>query len=574
MLHFLFVWLICLIPISGGLTAQEDMPFKPAGENREMKYNFALSEGLKFKMLGNPAEAARYFTECTEVLPDRPVPWYELALLAVNDKDFARAEAWVMTARKLDPENTWYRLLEVQILTAQDRFREAADLYLDLRDIDPEEKAYTLAALSMLIQSGEQKEALKLIREIKQDEDLLAEALLKEKDIYLSQGKTNLALKRMRELADAFPDQIEYRGMLAEWLAEQGRDEDALREYQSIKDSNPGNPIVYFSLGQFYSDKGMKTEAIREFKTGFQSKQVSPDIKYSLFLELLRENQSDSLNGEMVELLKAMYVADAGHPGIDGLYADYLYNTGNVQESEPIYKRVVQSNPSAFMAWQRLLFIQNDQLDFEDMFQFGKRASQLFPNQSVFFLFYGLAANALEKYEEAVEALKKGKRLNAPNSDVTKQYYISLGDALFHTGAYEEAFRNYDLLLVLDSENAVVLNNYAYYLSLIDQDLDKALHMIEKCLQLEPDHPTYLDTYAWVLFKRGDYAQALVQIEKALLLETGEASGEVLEHYGDILFKNGNTNKAVEIWEQAERTQGASEDIRKKIENRRLHDEP
>ena len=553
--------------------AQEKQEFAARGETQEMRYNFALSEGLKYKMLGNPTEAAVFFKQCNELLPERPVPYYELAMIAFMEKKYPEAEALVQTAVGLDRQNKWYRFLAVQVLVAQERFSEAAKAYLSINQELEQNNDYVLAAVNLLTQAGQTKEALNWIKILKKDPDYRDEAMIREKEILLSQGKDKKAIAIMRELADENPDMIEYRGILAELLVEKGFDREAIEEYQKIKDSNPDNPIVYFSLGQYYYDKNRRKEAIREFQTGFRSKQVNPDIKYNLFLELASKNPEDSLNQDLVNLLDAMYEADHGHPGIDAIYADYQFNTGHMDEAEVVYKRVVNTNPGHFLAWQNLLFIQNDQLDFEEMYDYGKRACLVFPNQTLFFLFHGIACNALERYTEAVEVLKKGKRLNSGNAELTKQYYVSLGDALYHAGQAEEAFQNYELALVLDNQNPLVLNNYAYYLSVENKDLDKALTMIEKCISLEPDNATYLDTYAWVLFRRGSYEQALIHIEAAIKNDKDEISGEVMEHYGDILFMNQRTEEAIQAWMDAENLSGASSSIGLKIKYKSINGE-
>jgi tetratricopeptide (TPR) repeat protein len=111
------------------------------------------------------------------------------------------------------------------------------------------------------------------------------------------------------------------------------------------------------------------------------------------------------------------------------------------------------------------------------------------------------------------------------------------------------------------------MNNYAYYLSLEGQHLDKAERMISKVIEFEPFEPTYLDTYAWVLFKRERYFEAIFVMEQALN-NSKEPSGTLYEHYGDILYKNGQTEKALEYWKKAVETDDddLSEHLKLKIE--------
>lgn len=564
-LRTVFLAGIVLFFVSGHSLAQNALQPEKKGMDAEMKYDYSFSEGLKYKMLGNPTEASSHFSLCTSLLPERPTPYYELALIDFRSEKFPEAEGYIQTAIQIDPDNKWYQLLYIQVLIALQRKIEAADAYFSVYQSFPEQTEFLVAGIDLLIAGGESKQALKKLSELEQVDGYAAEAAMRQKDMYLALGKEKRAIKILEALADDFPDQAEYRGVLAELLAEKGYDERAMEEYLKIKESNPDNPVVYFSLGQFYMAKGQRNKAVQEFETGFRSKQVNPEIKLNLILELLKEQSADSLTPDMSNLLDALYETDNGHPAIDALYANYLFDSGRVEQAEDIYRRVVVSDPGNFAVWQRLLFIQNDQLDFDEMYDYAKRAVTAFPNQSLFYLFYGMSCNVLEKYEEAVPVLRKGKRLNSGNSDLTKQYYISLGDALYHTGNHEEAFKNFDLLLVLDSDNIVVLNNYAYYLSQLEQELDKAVDMIQKTLVAEPDNPTYLDTYAWVLFKMGEFQQALEVMEQVIQMDEADLSGEVMEHYGDILYRNKRKEAAVSAWKKAKKLSGAGPLIDKKI---------
>lgn len=95
----------------------------------------------------------------------------------------------------------------------------------------------------------------------------------------------------------------------------------------------------------------------------------------------------------------------------------------------------------------------------------------------------------------------------------------------------------------------LVLNNYAYYLSLRNENLSKAEQMSSQAVLLEPENGTYLDTYAWVLYMRKDYSQALYYMKLAIQYSP-EISGVLYEHYGDILYRNDEKEKALEMWKK------------------------
>ena len=123
----------------------------------------------------------------------------------------------------------------------------------------------------------------------------------------------------------------------------------------------------------------------------------------------------------------------------------------------------------------------------------------------------------------------------------------------------------FDKVLEMNPQDVLVLNNYAYYLSLLDQDLSKAEDMSSKAVMLEPDNGTYLDTHAWVLFKRKVYSESLYYMKQAME-KTTDPSGVLYEHYGDILYMNGKKEEASEMWKKAkEMGDEVSADLEAKI---------
>ncbi len=535
-------------------------------ETKQMQYDFAFAEGLKFKMLGNPVEAGKQFTHCTTLFPEKATPYYELGNLAFAMKDNMAAEEYTRIALQYEPENEWVRFLLIQIVLRGSRFNEAAEHYAVLQEQFPDKPEYQIAEIDLRIQGGEYKIALKKLKILEKAVGYGPHISLRKRDIFLADGKDDKAINELRKLVKFIPEEIEYRGILAELLVEKGRDAEALVEYEEIKQSNSGNPIVYFSLGQYYMEKDERHKAIEEFKTGFKSKQVGAEIKTAVFVELLKnEKENAQLSNDLESLLKVLYETDQGHPAVDAMYGDYLYDHQDFEQAETAYLRVIESNPGNYIAWQNLLFIQNTKLDFSKMFELADQSVKAFPNQPLFHLFRGIGAAGIENYEVAVEAFKKGARLNPNNPDLTKQFYISLGDAYYRLENYKEAFLNFDLLLLLEPDNVIVLNNYSYYLSVLNQDVNKALVMINKCIAIEPENSTYLDTQAWVFYRLERYDDALITVRKAVENETETVSGEVWEHYGDILYKKGNSEESLAMWKKAQEAGGASDLINEKI---------
>jgi tetratricopeptide (TPR) repeat protein len=201
----------------------------------------------------------------------------------------------------------------------------------------------------------------------------------------------------------------------------------------------------------------------------------------------------------------------------------------------------------------------------------AKRAIQLFPQQPLLYLFAGIADYQLESYSKAIESLEQGKRFVLQNNALLVQFYSNLGDAYHAQKDFVKSEENYDLALELNPDNSLVLNNYAYYLSLRNENLEKAEKMSARAVELDSLNSANLDTYAWVLYKRGKYAEAEIFVVKAIK-NGGSTDGTLLEHYGDILFKLGRKDEAIQKWEIAKELGGYSELLDKKLEEGKLYE--
>jgi tetratricopeptide (TPR) repeat protein len=535
-------------------------------QSTDARFTYYFSEGLRCKLLGNQEEAITWFQKCVELKPEKPDPFYELGMLSAYKNDFIAAAGYARNAWKRDPSNKFYGQLLIECLARQGKPEECIPVYRELQKSFPEEEGYITGEIEVLIQAKKYSEALKRLQAIGNADDLKRWSVVRQRDIYELQKQGSKGIKVVKKWLSGHPDDFELRGVLAETYASDGQNDKALEQYELLKKSQPGNPAISFSLGQFYFSLGKKEEALREYLTGFRSPDVNPVIKIEIVKQFI-ENQKreDKLSPEVIELIQVLYEADKGDPGVDLLYANYLYSEERITEAEPIYTKLTQTTPGDFQVWQNLLFILNEKQDFEKIYLISSEALKVFPNQGLFFLFKGMAAISRDQFEEAIQVLNKGLTYPGQNPEIAKQFYISLGEAYYRIGNTTDAFRNYDLLLTLEPDNVLVLNNYAYYLSLENREMDKALDMITRCVQKEKDNPTYLDTYAWVLFKKGNYKEALVQITRVMELDQ-DPSGEVLEHYGDILFANSMTAEAKVAWIKAKTKGEVSLEIDKKIE--------
>ena len=209
--------------------------------------------------------------------------------------------------------------------------------------------------------------------------------------------------------------------------------------------------------------------------------------------------------------------------------------------------------------------------DMDRVLQLTSLSSQYNPDEMAFYYFEGMALYKKEDNDGALEAFKKGVSVinERSNPDIVSDFYSVMGDLYFQKAMRREAYAAYDSCLQWKGDNYGCLNNYAYYLSELDEQLEKAEMMSFKTVKQEPKNATYLDTYAWVLFKLGRYAEAKVYIEQALQNDSDSTSHVLFEHAGDICFMAGFTDKAMEYWGKALLLAPNDKAIQRKIKHKK-----
>jgi tetratricopeptide (TPR) repeat protein len=195
-------------------------------------------------------------------------------------------------------------------------------------------------------------------------------------------------------------------------------------------------------------------------------------------------------------------------------------------------------------AWERK--------DHNDVIALCQEARQYNPEEMAFYYYQGMAYYQQDNCDEALRAFQNGIGVinQDSNPDIVSDFYAVMGDLLHQKGMAREAFEAYDSCLQWKDNNIMCLNNYAYYLSELGEQLDRAEQMSYKTVKADPKNATYLDTYAWILFMQKRYAEARVYIDQALQNDA-DSNAVIVEHAGDIYIQNEQPERAVELWQQA-----------------------
>jgi Tfp pilus assembly protein PilF len=347
--------------------------------------------------------------------------------------------------------------------------------------------------------------------------------------------------------------------------------EKALETYKKVAEMDPDNAYIHMSLADYYRKTGDNAKAYEELKLGFATPNLDVDTKVNILLSFYTVNEIyNDLKEQAFTLSKILIDTHPKDPKVYSIYGDFLVQDKKYPEARETFLKVLSLDSSKYVVWEQILQIDLLLSEYDHLLSYSKRAIELFPEQPLLFLFSGLANMQLKKYDDALEILKMGENLVVDNSDLQSQFCMYEGDILHSQKKDFEAFQAYEKSLALKGDNAYVLNNYAYYLSLEGKYLEKAEKMSKKSVTLEPENASFQDTYGWVLFMQGNYTDAATWILKAVNNKE-EPSGEVLEHYGDVLFKLNDHAGALEYWNKALQKGGGSVQLPKKIADKKYY---
>lgn len=328
------------------------------------------------------------------------------------------------------------------------------------------------------------------------------------------------------------PDNYWYRRLLALNYMRQNRHKEAVAEYEEIARRFPGRTDVLITLASLYDDAGEYEKELRVLKRYGQLEDVDEELKFQRFACYLQMNELDS----------AYYESDDPAAVIE-----LLMNTTKdlVEHAETQIDK---------MQCRTLLDLA---MNFCDVVAAHEPSLMQAYSQKALAYFW------LNRNDEAMDILAKG--LRSVRTDMDKAALYGLRSDFYNAlGDKERMYADYDSTLIYDPHNINVLNNYAYFLSLENRDLNRALEMSAVTLEIEPLNATYLDTYAWILFKMKRYREALTYMEKALRYIENDIA-EIYEHYGDVLYMCGEKEKALENWHRAVQLNGNSPALEQKI---------
>ena len=535
------------------------------------------TEGIKQNAIARDTVRAReFFAEAIRNDSTFAPAYYEMAangMYSTPDEavDLAR------TAFRLDTANKWYHQFLGQALIYARRYDEALAVYRRLRRDEPQNPDNYRILAALYEQAQQPFSAIATLDSAEVRFGRIPVLSTMKRQLLVATRQMDKAVEEAEAMIEAVPYEAEHHVVLADLYGILGKDSLAKAEYDRALQIDSTDVGTLMSLADFYNGRHDYRAVLDVTQRLFESDKMPLDTKikrFGIFTSDMRfyREYYPQLN-TLASTLAVRYPQDRR---VVELYAKHLIASGELEQALALYKLHLDDQPPVEEYFRSVIDIESYKQRPDSVEHYTSRAMKLFPENVDLHLRKGQMLSYAKRYDEALKFYKNSLRL-APGDSLRGAVWGIIGETYHLMGQqalqkqsedrrpkaslYEsrkgpaarcmrKCYDAYDRSLALRYDNAMVLNNYAYFLSLEGRDLERALAMAGRAIVLEENNPTYLDTYAWVLYRLGRYDEAKKTMQQALSLDRSQ-SPDLQLHYGDIRAALGEKFMAEVYWKKA-----------------------
>ena len=535
------------------------------------RYNAFFLEAICERAKGNSDAAFDLLRHCVEIDSTKSEAYYYLSQYYGTLKQKDKAIACIEKAAALEPSNSTYQETLANAYINLHQYDKAAAVLESLYDKHRDRDDVLGVLIQLYEEQHEYESAIKTLTLLETVEGKSERLSYAKSNFYTQLGDKKAAIAEMKHLADQYPNDQNYRGLYANALFVNGQKKKALEIYDDILRIEPDNRNALMALLAYEKDEGDPDKADALTEKVLLSKNITSQDRILLMRQEI--GQSEQEGGDSTRVLY-LFRKMLDQPQMDADIAILCATYMNLKQMpndtiSGVLEQVLKVAPDNAAARLQLVSYAWQANDMNRIISLCQDARQYNPDEMAFYYYQGIAYYREGQLDQALNAFHNGIGVITQQSDpdIVSDFYAVMGDILHQKGNDKEAFAAYDSCLVWKDDNYGCLNNYAYYLSEKGIQLDKAEQMSYRVIKAEPKNATYLDTYAWVLFRQGRYAEAREYMDRTLAADT-MPSATLYDHAGDIYYHIGQTDKAVDFWQKAVE-QDADALIEEKIRKRK-----
>lgn len=537
-----------------------------------LTYDTFFLEAIVQRQKGNNDAVFDLLQHCIKLKPDAAEAYYFLAQYYLQLKNDSLAGQNYLKAAELEPNNTVFLETVAQWYINQQDFDNAITALERLYNEDKSRDDLLEMLCELYQQTENYPKAIETLNRIEAAEGKSEHLSYQKSEIYTKQGMKQAAIAEMEALARQYPNDLNYKGMYADKLLQNDEEQQALRLYNEILAEEPDNIRALVSLRSYYRVQG-ETEIVDSLTERILlNPSATTEQRVYMMRQMVGESERDGGDStQVLEMFHKLLQQPQKDADIASLCAAYMSLKEMPRDTiAAILHTILRIAPDNAGARLQLVSYAWDAKDLDEVVSLCQDARQYNPEEMAFYYYQGMAFYQKDQRDKALEAFQNGISVITQESNpaIVSDFYAVMGDLFYQKGLPQQAFEAYDSCLQWKDDNIMCMNNYAYYLSELGQQLDKAEQMSYKTIKAAPKNATYLDTYAWILFMKERYAEAKIYIDQALQNDS-DSSAVIIEHAGDIYAKGGNVERAVALWQQAQKIDPDNKILNRKIKRRK-----
>ena len=538
---------------------------------QQRKYDYFFLEAMRLKEKKDYASAFGLLQHCLDIHPNAASALYEVSQYYMFLRQVPQGQEALEKAVASAPDNYWYSQGLASLYQQQNELDKAITLLEQMAVRFPGKQDPLFNLLDLYGRQEKYDEVISTLNRLEKHMGKNEQLSMEKFRIYLQMKDDKKAFQEIESLVQEYPMDMRYQVILGDVYLQNGKKQEAYDVYQKVLAAEPDNPMAIFSMASYYKQTGQEGLYQQQLDTLLLNKKVTPDTKVNVMRQMIVENeQADKDSTQIIALFDRIMKQEQDDPQIPMLYAQYLLSKNMEAESVPVLEQVVDLDPTNKAARMMLVGTAVRKEDYKQIIKVCEPGIEATPDALEFYYYLAIAYNQAEQPDSVVSICKRALEHTTADSkkEVVSDFYSILGD-MYHTQKQmKEAYAAYDSALVYNPSNIGALNNYAYYLSVERRDLDKAEEMSYKTVKAEPNNATYLDTYAWILFEKGNYAESRIYIDNAMKSDD-EKSDVIVEHCGDIYYMTGDVDGALSYWKKALEMGSESKTLKQKIEKKK-----
>ncbi|MDR1199463.1 MAG: tetratricopeptide repeat protein [Prevotellaceae bacterium] len=537
----------CLIFLAGCSSIKTTSKIDNNSADLAREY-YLISASQKFYQ-GDLFNARQFLLKSISVDPDCSACYYLLSNVLLKSGYASDALIAGKKAFALDSANFWYGRLVAQIGDLTGDIDLAVQIYQYLMTLanKDDDIAYSLGAL--YCRQNQFDKALTLYDSLQNKSGFDERILFARQQIYYATGNNSAAMVEALRYFERDTENPQANLLLAEVFVRGGNDSVALQYLERAHELDETYAAPLLVLAEMYRKKYEYDKFFGIIRKIAVNKFIPLSDKIEYFIPALQFWQEARYRNEIESMIGLLAENYGNEWDFKQFYSSFLIQTDRHAQAMNLIDEELQQNKRNNYAWNMKIALLYYSRNLENVLSAIDTALVYSYEKSDFLLQKASILYELKRYSEAISVLENTLK-SSRNITTYKDMLALLGDAYHAVGNKKSAYRTYEKVLAIDTANIGVLNNYAYYLSEENRNLQRALEMSQKTINAQPENATFLDTYAWILHKLGRDVEAQPVFRKAMTLG-GRESAVILDHYGDVLFELKEYTTAILYWEDS-----------------------